>query len=599
MLTLRQAATLLSATEPDALAAIAAACGFEGPLLPLPAPDRTWLRLDSLPNAAAPSVSIGRGPESLRALVVRVSSGSAGESLREIVARVAAQLVRRAPQLTWLCIASRESDVATLGTPNGGTRCLGRAPHRVPARERIVATWSADRSPPRIVALVVDADAIVDSDAETLAALAAAATTDAALVHARWLDILGRESLTRRFYRALARAVDGLADSVTVPASDRRPTADAARAVALLYASRLLFLAFLEAKGWLDGDRDFLARQFAECSAGRGDFHRRVLRPLFFGTLNTPRAQRAPAAVRFGDIPFLNGGLFGPTPIERRLRGASFSNAALGVLVGHVLGHYRFTAREDRRSWSEAAIDPEMLGKSFEALMVPHVRHETGAYYTPQALVATITNDALVHALSSSRASPAHVAAILRGDTADGATVDAVRQTLGRVRVIDPACGSGAFLVHALDVLADLAGKTGDGRSVSDRRRSVLTRSIFGVDINPIAVWLCELRLWLAVIIDTPTGDPGSVTPLPNLDRNVRVGDALAGGALVAADGSDTPEFGGRTARLIARARDRYTRARGPRKHDVLRTLDRLERQRAIDVLRRELARVTGARSMP
>ena len=74
---------------------------------------------------------------------------------------------------------------------------------------------------------------------------------------------------------------------------------------------------------------------------------------------------------------------------------------------------------------------------------------------------------------------------------------------ISRVRVIDPACGSGAFLVYSLETLATIAAHAGDLRPVSVRRRAVLTRSIFGVDITPTAVWLCELRLWLSVVIET------------------------------------------------------------------------------------------------
>src|SRR5947209_5870144 len=71
-----------------------------------------------------------------------------------------------------------------------------------------------------------------------------------------------------------------------VPAPERRE-------LALLYVSRLIFLSFLETKGWLNGDFCFLANTYADCVARRGGYQKRVLEPLFFGTLNTRVRSRA------------------------------------------------------------------------------------------------------------------------------------------------------------------------------------------------------------------------------------------------------------------------------------------------------------------
>jgi hypothetical protein len=574
VLTLRAAAAMLAAQDGGALARIASVCGCGGPPRPLDRSAREALGLTVLGDGAPLADAwVARGPGALRALLLDI--GAAPPSLHDALPRLAARMARRTPHLAWLCVA------ATRGDP----------------RQLALVSWSPDRVPPRTVALVVDRDDIVDSDAETLCALAAAASSDDALTHARWLDVLGRESLTRRFYRALERAVDQMAATLTVPAGALRPPPAERRAFALLYASRLLFLAFLEAKGWLDGDRGFLLRTYSECLGGAGRYHGRVLRPLFFGTLNTPPNRRAPAARAFGCIPFLNGGLFGPTPLERHTRGATFSDEALGALFGDVLTRYRFTAREDRRTWSEAAIDPEMLGKAFESLMEPRERHATGAYYTPQPLVERVTREALAHALASADVSVATIAALLAGDDGGPATQSAVRGRLARVRVLDPACGSGAFLVHALEALAALAEHVGDDRPISERRRAVLGRSIFGVDVNPTAVWLCELRLWLSVVIEMEESDPGRVVPLPNLDRNVRIGDALAGGAFdVGAEDPAARAAARRAGRLIGRLRERYARARGGRKRAALLRLEREVRARAIEAMEREISRVAHSR---
>src|SRR6185503_6964283 len=99
---------------------------------------------------------------------------------------------------------------------------------------------------------------------------------------------------------------------------------------------------------------------------------------------------------------------------------------------------------------------------------------------------------------------------------------------------------------------------------------------LFGVDVNPTAVWLCELRLWLAVVMDHEEEDPLLVTPLPNLDHNVRCGDVLAGGDF----GSGTRPHP-RSGPTLTTLRARYTRATAARKRTLARVLDREERAQA------------------
>jgi hypothetical protein len=552
--TLRHAAALLAAARSiDTLLPIAAELSFEPAALPLDVDTRAAL---GIPDDAG-ETRLVRGRGALRALLVCTARD---EPLRTLFTRLASALSARAGSVLWLLI----------GTTAGG--------------EVGIACWTKGSRAPHLVALVARHEQVVASDAESLAALAASAGDDDLLTHTRWCELLGREALSRRFYRTLEQCVGALASSLPrLPSGDRGE-------LALLAASRLLFLAFLETKGWLDGDRAFLARQFDACMARGGDFHERVLLPLWFGTLNTPIRKRARAARAFGAVPFLNGGLFGKTALERRHTRARLSDESLGRFLGEVLGAHRFTAREEHERWSEAAIDPEMLGRAFESLMASRERRTSGAFYTPQVLVAHVVEAALACRLREGGL-PADVTdAALRGDTLASSDAAALRAGLQSLAVLDPACGSGAFLVHLLERIADLHRLAGDARPIAEVRRDVLARDIHGVDVNPTAVWLCELRLWLSVVIESDERRMSAVPPLPNLDCNVRVGDALAGDAF-----SGPPSLVGPPATLAA-LRLRYARATGPRKATLRRILDREERRRSVAAIDRQIVALRAER---
>jgi methylase of polypeptide subunit release factors len=537
-------ATLLlrDASSLEGAAAILREVGFVDPTLPLDTLARAALGLP--PSVGAAWVT--EGPDSLRGLVLQLSDAV---PMRDSVTAVANALSGRTPQLLWMLVAFNR-----------------------PSREIGLACWSTTVSRTRIVSLLCNQDRLFDSDAETLCALSAAAGDTDLTTHARWVDVLGREAITRRFFRALQAVIGELADSLEGEISRGE-----GRELALLYVSRLIFLSFLEAKGWLNGDFGFLSNGYSRCISEGGSYQKTILEPLFFGTLNTDVKARSGRARSFGRIPFLNGGLFGRSHLEKRRRGSAFTDEAFGNAYGSVLSRYRFSAREDSGGWSEASIDPEMLGKAFEALMASDERKTSGAFYTPQSLVEEVVERALGSMF------PQRIQRTLT------APDDRPLGRLQDLRVLDPACGSGAFLVHVLERIASLRLECGEVGSIAEVRRRVLMTSIFGVDLNPMAVWLCELRLWLSIVIESADGDPMRVVPLPNLDRHIRVGDSLVGGAF-----DNKVRFGG--GRKLTRLRNRYMRACGPRKRTLARAMDREERDAAINVLRRERVRLTVSR---
>lgn len=517
---------------------LAAALGFTARAQPLPVETRRALGLPAGINRAA--LIVGHG--SLRALLVELERGV---TARECLSRIADAILSPHTHCLWLVLGSTET---------GSTTFIG--------------AWRRLPRSTAVRALVVDREHVFASDAETLCALASVEGVPDVLAHVRWLEILGRDGLTRRFHAAMAATVHRLADDLPRVAPHSARTG-----IALLYVSRLLFLSFVQARGWLDGDHSFLQHAFDRIAAGPGGVHARMLEPLFFGTLNTCVSRRQPRAREFGRVPYLNGGLFSRTYVERLHRSLRFSDAALGGLFGDLLSRYRFTPREDPEEWGEAAVDPVILGQAFESLMEPRERRATGTFYTPVAVVDRALRAALEVVLTDTSAD---LEALLDGRRSDMAPDPSLHRRIRSLRLLDPACGSGAFLVHALRVFADVrATATGEPRAIA--REAVLASSIYGVDSNPTAVWLCQLRLWLCLAVERGEDDPMSVAPLPNLDRNVRVGDSLSGSGFGDATVATHTELG--------RIRVRYARAQGRRKSTLAAALDVAERRAALAVV--------------
>jgi methylase of polypeptide subunit release factors len=313
---------------------------------------------------------------------------------------------------------------------------------------------------------------------------------------------LDRASVTREFFQRFRAAVGDVA--VALHEAHPEEERDAADAEALLILSRLLFLSFVQEKGWLNGERRFLVDRLQEQIRRRGEFFADVLLPLFFGCLNTPPRERTVAARRLGGVPYLNGGLFEPSSFERRHEELHLSNELMRGVLEDVFEKFDF--RLDETDAAGTHVDPEMLGKVFESLMAADERAASGSFYTPREIVDVLVERAI-------------------GEWLGDGDAEAQLEKLERITILDPACGSGAFLLSALSAIERLwRARTDD--VPRDLRRQIVARSLYGVDLDPRAVRLCELRLWLAIVSGSDAGID-DVEPLPNLDRNILQGNAL------------------------------------------------------------------------
>ena len=381
--------------------------------------------------------------------------------------------------------------------------------------------------------------------AEILGGLAPRDTDTALTLALRVADALEDEGLTARFFREFtrlhARAALALTDMPRATTTERRD-------LALVILTRVLFLYFVQAKGWLASRGDFLP-SLLDAALRRGrPFHRSVFEPLCFGALSTPPGARRGAARALGDVPFLNGGLFERHGLERRFPTASLPDETWRELFDDLFERFHFTVREH----DDDAIDPAMLGRVFEGLMQEGRRRSSGTYYTPRSLLRRTVSVALRTAL-------------------EGRPHEAVRE----VRVLDPAVGSGAFLLEALAQIEAVRAAWFPDEFAPQRRRAIVRDCLFGVDQDPMAVRLAELRLWLALVADDDaTWD--SVAPLPNLDQNLRQGDSL----LSPLDFAGRAPVAGNATRLraVAECRVEYFAATGRRKAQLARGIRDEER---------------------
>ena len=323
--------------------------------------------------------------------------------------------------------------------------------------------------------------------------------------------------------------------------------ADAERFAQTLF-NRLLFVHFVSRKGWLkfDGNTDYLNALWADyqADAKQTNFYAGRLRCLFFDGLNNPDSRDLTDELSplIGNVPFLNGGLFEEDDLDRRAVNA-VPDAALAPLLGGpsqaddpgLFNRYNFTVMEATPLDTEVAVDPEMLGKLFEETV--NERHSNGAYYTPRPVVAFMCREAIKGYLSGKSVAgldDAKIAALIdRQDTAGVTPQQAleIANAVAGMKAVDPACGSGAFLLGMLQEIIAVnatlinAGHTPD--SLYQQKLDIITNNIYGADQDAQAVSTAMLRLWLSLAVDYD-GD-GPPDPLPNLDLKLVAGDAIAG----------------------------------------------------------------------
>ena len=386
-------------------------------------------------------------------------------------------------------------------------------------------------------------------------------------VSRKWQQEFSVERVTTKFYQEYAavrdRVVDALlAHNQTHPVV-KSLSKDDARAWATRQMGRVLFVWFLQAKRWLgepggQGSPTYLLDLWDKRAETReGEYFRGILAPMFFDAMATGSSSQGEHPV-LGFVPYLNGGLFRRSALEDRISDVGevslpdevFDPEADNTLLG-LLSRYRFTTRESTPDDQTVDPDPELLGRVFENLYQGDERKGTGTYYTPREIVHFMCREALDGYLRDATGVEQSTLNVLRQEAIGSRDeyellpnipADTLVDALETVRVCDPAVGSGAFLLGALqEIVALRRGILFSQRGyvdphelyqmVSEWKRRIIENSLYGVDINPEAVEICRLRLWLSMVLDMDDPPvPDSDWALPNLDFQILAGDSLVDG---------------------------------------------------------------------
>ncbi|MGZ8244476.1 MAG: Eco57I restriction-modification methylase domain-containing protein [Methylomagnum sp.] len=413
---------------------------------------------------------------------------------------------------------------------------------RFPREHLYVKGQPGDLFISKISGIVVDINELDEHGAFPLAQLVA-----------RMKAALDVERVTKRFFKEYdAQRLEFVALIEGIPDERER------RWYASVLMNRLMFVWFLQRKHFLDGGNiNYLVDKLAE-SRGRGAdrFYSEFLQALFFeGFAKTPDQRSAAARGLIGEIRYLNGGLFLPHKIEREYGPAiRIPDVAFENLFG-LFGHYSWNL-DDSPGGRDNEINPDVLGYIFEKYIN---QKAFGAYYTRPEITEYLCERTIHRLILEKVNQPAlpelNIPARRYGSLAElllnldaGICRELLYKVLPKLTLLDPACGSGAFLVAAMKTLINVySAVIGRIKFLNDPgltqqlkaweaehkslayfiKRTIITDNLFGVDLMEEATEIAKLRLFLALVASAQTVE--QLEPLPNIDFNIMAGNSLIG----------------------------------------------------------------------
>jgi Eco57I restriction-modification methylase len=321
--------------------------------------------------------------------------------------------------------------------------------------------------------------------------------------------------------------------------------------------NRLMFIYFLQKKGFLDGgNQNYLHEKLIAIKAKSGEdrFFSVFLKALFFEGFAKPEHERSPEAKKLlGSIKYLNGGLFLPHTIEQTNPDISIPDIAFENLFD-LFQRYSWNLN-DIPGGKDDEINPDVLGYIFEKYIN---QKAFGAYYTRPEITEYLCEHT-IYKLILDKVNTLGIPGVLAPRQFDSIAElllnldealcrELLMVILPKLSLLDPACGSGAFLVAAMKTLINLySAVIGKIEFLNDRnltawlrkvksehksiayfiKKSIITDNLFGVDIMEEATEIAKLRLFLALVAAAQHVD--ELEPLPNIDFNILAGNSLIG----------------------------------------------------------------------
>ncbi|USN88842.1 MAG: Eco57I restriction-modification methylase domain-containing protein [Candidatus Nomurabacteria bacterium] len=355
-------------------------------------------------------------------------------------------------------------------------------------------------------------------------------------LHLTIWDSFKLKSINEAFYKGIANSFKHLVSHL----EEGGKSSDEARHFANRLHGRLLFCWFLDKKGFISRDVNYFDTTHTDASS----YYKEKLELLFFGVLNTPQNDRERPHPDL-KTPYLNGGLFEDRPDDWRGSDIPFPKGFFVNLYEH-FSEFNFTTDESTPDYEQIAIDPEMLGRIFENLLAEineetgeQARKAKGAFYTPREIVAYMCRESvrayLCTALEAGDKAKNSIDRLLdtpdsdwaksgtnsKRDVVEPVLREKIVKALDGMKVLDPACGSGAFPIGMLHLLVQIYERL-DARFDPYRTKlGIMERNIYGVDIEPLAIEIARLRSFLALVVDQEYVEKkpnGGVDTLPNLE---------------------------------------------------------------------------------
>lgn len=350
-------------------------------------------------------------------------------------------------------------------------------------------------------------------------------------IHKKLWDALQLKEVNKQFYSIIAKFFDDLVKTI----ENQGKNSEDAKQFSSRLLGRMLFIWFLRKMNIIHEEFGY----FDLDGLSATEYYDKKIKLLFFNTLNTDVSDRIHSDYL---TPYLNGGLFEPKENDFIHETINFPQDYFKNLFDR-FNEFNFTTDESSADFEVIAVDPEMLGQVFENLLATQnedtgqsARKSSGAFYTPRDIVAFICKESLREYLYNKVGNKSfHQGIDLLIDYSDaeflarkstsGADLWGVNsknitktilEALDNYKVLDPACGSGAFPMGMIQLLVRTYERLLKSYDAYELKLSIIENNIFGVDIEPMAIEISRLRAWLSVIIDEP--DKSNIKPLPNLD---------------------------------------------------------------------------------